>query len=353
MKYVPHEDLQPGMCVARPIYDNDGRVLLNSGVILNENFIARMIEKGIPGVFVVTDQDEMVDIPEVVSQETRQEAVRHVKKVFESIELGKTFDMAPLSRSVNAIIDEIVSNPNVLIHLTDIRTFDGYTFSHSVNVCILSVIIGLKFQLNELELRELAIGAILHDVGKTSIPTQILLKKGPLTPSEFVQVKMHTIKGWQILKKNPAIPLFSAHIAYQHHEQPNGKGYPRKLIDEQIDLYAKIVSVADAYDAMTSARVYREAMLPSQALRVIRQLRDIQFNAEAADCLISSVAPYPVGSRVQLNTSEIGIVVDVNNDDRDRPVVRVLFNADGSKCRSNFEVDLAKERSLAIVKSIS
>ncbi|NLM69858.1 MAG: HD-GYP domain-containing protein, partial [Firmicutes bacterium] len=83
------------------------------------------------------------------------------------------------------------------------------------------------------------------------------------------------------------------------------------------------------------------------------QLRDIQFNAEAADCLISSVAPYPVGSRVQLNTSEIGIVVDVNNDDRERPVVRVLFNADGSKCRSNFEVDLAKEQSLAIVKSIS
>lgn len=352
MKYVSYEKLQPGMCVARPIYSNDGRVLLNSGVILNENYIARIIEKGIPGVFVVTDPDEMVDIPEVVSQQSRQEAVRQVKNVFESIEVGKTFDVAPLSKTINALIDEIVSNSNILIHLTDIRTYDGYTFSHSVNVCILSIIIGLKFQLNELELRELAIGAVLHDVGKTSVPMQILQKKGPLSPSEFSLVQKHTVNGWQILKSHPAIPLFSAHIAYQHHEQPNGKGYPRKLIDEQIDLYAKIVSVADAYDAMTSARVYRPAMLPSQALRVIRQLRDIQFNNEVANHLINSVALYPVGSRVQLTSLEIGIVVDVNTAERDRPIVRVLFQADGRKYRNPYEVDLAKERSLGIIRTL-
>jgi len=352
MKYVSYKDLQPGMCIARPIYGEDGQVLLNSGVILNEHYIARLYGNGIPGAFVLTDHDEDVEVPEVVTQRTRQSVINHVKHVFESIELGKTFDMTELSDSITAIINEITSNPNVLVNLTDIRTFDGNIFAHCVNVCILSIVIGVKFNLNELELRELAIGAILHDIGKISIPPQILQKRGPLTPSEFGLVKRHTINGWHILRNNHGIPLLSAHIAYQHHEQPNGKGYPRELLDEQIYLYAKIVAVADAYDAMTSARVYRQGMMPFQALRVIRQLREIQFNAAAADLLIDSVAPYPIGSRVLLSNAEIGVVVDVNIADRERPVVRLLFRADGSKYQYPREVDLMKEDSLRIVRSI-
>lgn len=352
MKYVSCKDLQPGMCIARPIYGDDGQVLLNSGVILNENHIARMYGNGIPGAFILTDHDEDEAVPEVVTQRTRQNVISHVKQVFESIELGKTFDMQELSASVTAIIDEITANPNVLINLTDIRTFDGSIFAHCVNVCILSIIIGVKFNLNELELRELAIGAILHDIGKISIPTQVLQKRGPLTRSEFDLVKRHTVNGRHILRNNHGIPLLSAHIAYQHHEQPNGKGYPRELLDEQIYLYAKIVAVADAYDAMTSARVYRQGMMPFQALRVIRQLREIQFNAAAADYLLSTVAPYPIGSRVLLSNAEIGVVVDVNTVDRERPVVRLLFRADGSKYQYPREIDLMQETSLKIVRSI-
>jgi len=353
MKYVSYKDLQPGMCIARPIYGEDGQVLLNSGVILNENYIARLYGNGIPGAFVLTDHDEEVEVPELVTQRTRQSVIGHVKHVFESIELGKTFDMTPLGESVAAIVDEITANPNILINLTDIRTFDGNIFAHCVNVCILSIIIGIKFNLNELELRELAIGAILHDIGKISIPPQILQKRGPLTQSEFDLVKRHTVNGWHILRNNNGIPLLSAHIAYQHHEQPNGKGYPRELLDEQIYLYAKIVAVADAYDAMTSARVYRQGMMPFQALRVIRQLREIQFNTTAADFLISSVVPYPIGTRVLLSSAEIGVVVDVNIEDRERPVVRLLFRADGSKYHLPKEVDLMREESLRIVRSLS
>ncbi|MDI9420448.1 MAG: HD-GYP domain-containing protein [Bacillota bacterium] len=352
MKYVSNKELQPGMCVARPIYGEDGQVLLNSGVILNESYIARLYSNGVPGAFILTDHDEEVEIPEVVTQRTRQNVIGHVRNVFESIELGKTFDMGYLTDSVTAIIDEVTANPNVLINLTDIRTFDGTIFAHCVNVCILSIIIGIKCSLNELELRELAIGSILHDIGKICIPTQILQKQGPLTQNEFDLVKKHTVNGWNILRNNHGIPLLSAHIAYQHHEQPNGKGYPRELLDEQIYLFAKIVAVADAYDAMTSARVYRQGMMPFQALRVIRQLREIQFNAAVADLLISSVAPYPIGARVLLSNAEIGVVVDVNAAERERPVVRLLFRADGSKYQLPREVNLMNEPSLRIIRSL-
>lgn len=352
MRYVSYEKLKTGMCIARPIFDADGRVLLNSGVIINESLIARLKDRGVPGVFIVTDPDEDVDIPEVVSQQTRQIATSQIKSVFESVQVGKTFHVAPLSQSVNDIIDEITSNSSVLVSLTDVRTFDGYTFSHSVNVCVLAIIVGLRLNLDELQLRTLAMGAILHDLGKIDVPTEILHKKGPLTVDEYEQVKKHTVFGWNILRKNPGIPLLSAHIAYQHHEQPNGRGYPRQLLDEQIYLLAKIVGVVDAYDAMTSARLYRPAMQPSQALRVIKQLREIQFNTEIADCFIETVAPYPIGSRVVLNTREIGVVVDVNPTELKRPIVRVLYDADGSKYLNYYEVDLSKEASLSVIRCL-
>ncbi len=352
MIYISSKKLQQGMRVGRPVYDDDGRVLLNTGVTLNELYIAKLIEKGIPGIYVAVDETEDIQIPEIISQQTRLTAIKQVKYVFESVQVGKTLDITPLSQSVNSIIDEIFANQNVLINLSEIRTFDGYTFAHSVNVCVLSIVLGLKFELSELELKELAMGAILHDIGKLNIPTYILNKPGRLNGSELAEIKKHPLQGWQILRNHPEISLLSAHVAFQHHEQPNGQGYPRQLIEEQICHYAKIVGVVDAYDAMTSVRPYRNAMQPSQALHLIRQLSGIQFSQSVADCFLKCVAPYPIGTRVLLNTREVGVVVDVNSINRDRPIIRLLFRSDGKKYSNYQEVDLVKESFLSIEKGL-
>ncbi len=352
MIYISSRRLQQGMRVARPIYDDDGRILLNTGVMLNQLYIAKLIEKRIPGIYVTIDETDNIPIPEIISQQTRVTAIKQVKDVFESVQVGKTFDIEPLNQSINSIIDEIVYNQNVLVNLSEIRTFDGYTFAHSVNVCVLSIVLGLKFELNELELKELALGAVLHDIGKLNISSYVLNKPGRLTKDEFSEVKKHPFQGWQILRNNPEIPLLSAHVAFQHHEQPNGQGYPRRLIDEQMYHYAKIVGVVDAYDAMTSVRPYRNAMQPSQALHLIRQLSGIQFSPAVADCFLKCVAPYPIGTRVLLNTREVGVVVDVNSTNRDRPIIRLLFRPDGKKYNKYQEIDLAKEDFLSIEKSL-
>ncbi len=352
MMYITNKKLQRGMKIGRPVYDDDGRILLNSGVLLNDLYINKLIEKEIPGIYILTEETEDIQIPEIISQQTRLTAISQVKDVFESIQVGKTFDMTQLNQSVNSIIDEITSNNNILINLSEIRTYDGYTFAHSVNVCVLSIVVGLKLQLNQLELKKLAVGAILHDIGKTCIPANLINKTGRLNQKELSEIQRHTIHGWQILRNHPEISLLSAHIAYQHHEQPNGHGYPRRLIDEQINQNAKIVSVVDAYDAMTSARPYRNAMQPSQALHLIRQLSGIQFSPSAAKIFLQCVAPYPIGSRVLLNTREIGVVVDVNNINKERPVIRLLFRPDGKKYNNVQEVDLAKETFISIEKGL-
>jgi len=240
----------------------------------------------------------------------------------------------------------------VLASLSDVRSYDGYTFSHSVNVCVISVMLGLKSQLNEKQLYELALGAMLHDIGKTQVPEEILLKPGRLTEEEMDVMKQHTTFGWQILRSCEEIPLSSAHVAYQHHERPTGLGYPRGLTSEQTIQYAKIVAVADAYDAMTSERVYQRGMLPYEALKLINRLRGVQFESEIVDLLETCVAAYPVGCMVRLNSREMGVVVDVNHRERNRPVIRVIYDPDGTRMNEFWELDLAKERNLSIVEIV-
>ena len=159
-----------------------------------------------------------------------------------------------------------------------------------------------------------------------------------------------TTFGWQILRGNPHVPLSSAHVAYQHHERPQGLGYPRGLTSERILPYAKIVSVADAYDAMTSERAYQRGMLPHEALKLIRRLKGVQFEPEIVDLLDLCVAEYPVGCMVRLNSDEIGIVVDINQHERSRPIIRILYDRFGRRLQRFQELDLAKERHLNIAE---
>ncbi|NLM40608.1 MAG: HD-GYP domain-containing protein [Firmicutes bacterium] len=352
MRFVHIDNLESGQELARPVFAPDGRILLNRGVRMETSYIQRLRHLGVPGVYVAEPGLVDIEIPDTISQRTRMEAIGNVKAVFDSVRVGKTFKLDDISRSVKTIIDEIIQNPNVLASLSDVRSYDGYTFSHSVNVCVISVMLGLKSQLNEKQLYELALGAMLHDIGKTQVPEEILLKPGRLTEEEMAVMKQHTTFGWQILRSCEEIPLSSAHVAYQHHERPTGLGYPRGLTSEQTIQYAKIVAVADAYDAMTSERVYQRGMLPYEALKLINRLRGVQFESEIVDLLETCVAAYPVGCMVRLNSREMGVVVDVNHRERNRPVIRVLYDPDGTRLNEFWELDLAKERNLSIVEIV-
>ena len=352
MRFVHIDKLQSGLELARPVFAPDGRILLNSGVQMETTYIERLRHLRIPGVYVTDKDREGIQIPETISQRTRLDATARVKAVFDSVRVGKTFRLEDVSESVKAIIDEIVRNPNVLASLSDVRSYDGYTFSHSVNVCVVSVMLGLKKGYNEIQLYELGLGAILHDIGKTQIPEEILTKPARLTEAEMALMQQHTTFGWQILRENPNVPLSSAHVAYQHHERPNGHGYPRQLTSERILPYAKIVAVADAYDAMTSERAYQRGMLPHEALKLINRLRGVQFESDMVDLLDRCVALYPVGCMVRLNSRELGVVVDVNQSERTRPIVRVLYDRWGNRLPQFFELDLAKERYLTIVEVV-
>lgn len=347
------ENLKPGMRLARSVRAGDGKILLSEGIALTPQFIVSLWRRGVPAVYIRDERVADVEVVEVVSLETRSQVAAQLRQATERVKAGGRIDAASMARAVDLLLEEVVANDAALGTLTDIRTADSYTFAHMVNVCVLSLVVGLSLELPYKALHELGMGAILHDVGKVHVPEEVLKKDGPLTDEEMEVMRRHPKAGYDILRKTDGISLPSAHVAYQHHERLDGTGYPRGLMGESIHQYARIAMVADVYDAMTADRIYRRGHSPRDALRYIREGSNRIFDAAVVDAFCAAVAPYPVGSLVRLDSGEVGVVVTVNANRPERPVVRLLKDAKGADVMNFAEVDLSREVDREVVEFLS
>lgn len=341
MQIVRVEDLQPGMKLARPVFNADGSLLLNRDVVLKESYIRRLKALGYFAVYIGEGDDGLTN--EAISLETQVKATRAVADALNSVRIGKTIDVEAIADSATSIIEDVLSRRDIVTGLSDICSYDQYTFTHSVNVGLLSAVIGLGMGLSRGEVQELTIGALLHDIGKVLIDDAIISKAGGLTAEEWEEIKRHPYYGFQLLRQTPGISARAAHAAYQHHERMGGQGYPRGLAGKEIHLFGRIVAVADSYDAMTSDRVYRRGKAPYDALRVIRSLKEVHYDPEVADALLKNICPYPVGCTVELNTGEIGVVVDVHRKKKHRPVVCLQYDTYGYRLAETINIDLSQE----------
>jgi putative nucleotidyltransferase with HDIG domain len=197
---------------------------------------------------------------------TFQEAKQLISNIFSTVKLGRSFNMTEVKSVVTDIVGSILNNPNALQWLSLIKNKDEYTAEHSLRVCILSVSLGRELGMMEGELIDLGISGFLHDVGKTRIPDDVLNKAGPLTKEEYELMKSHTTHGKNILMSQAGVPPIAVDVAYTHHEKINGEGYPRKLSGNKISQNARIVCIVDAFDAMTSVRVYKKSMSSIESL---------------------------------------------------------------------------------------
>lgn len=357
MQKVAAIHLQPGMAVARNIYSTDGVLLLSADTVLGPAHIERLQQFDLTSIYIknpftdrVTANDLFDTIPEVVREETRVQAVQVVHSAFQNFVINRELDTQPFKETAEFLIKEIIENRGAMIHLTDLRARDGYTFGHSVNVCVLSTLTGMKLGYDMFKLRELALGALLHDTGKMLVPKDILLKPGPLTAEERQVMEQHPDFGFDILRRQEEIPLVSAHIAFQHHEKFDGSGYNRNLGGADIHEYARIVAIADVYDAITSDRPYKEANLPYEAYEIMMSLANTHFDPFILRLFLNQIAIYPLESIVQLNTGEIAIVVKVLPGLQTRPTLRIIFDENGYHLTNGREIDLTKELTLFINK---
>ncbi|MGE5372233.1 MAG: HD-GYP domain-containing protein [Solirubrobacterales bacterium] len=354
MRRISCDLLQPGFILGRTIYTIDGRVLLAAGTVLQDSHIDRFREHAIASVYITEELDsELPPVSGIVSEAARQDTAHLVRESILSLQESRQLNIRAVEKIVIDLIEELLGNPQVLVQLSEIRSYDDHTFDHSVNVGILSLMVGITMGLNRSKLKELGIGALLHDVGKIRVDQQILNKPGLLTADEYDHVKAHSELGFEMLRASDDVSLLAAHISYQHHERWDGNGYPRGLAGDQIHEYARIVATADVFDALMADRPYRPAYQANQAVTIINRLTNTHFEPRVVSALVSHVAVFPVGSLVALSSGEIGLVVDVKPDQPQRPLIRVIYDKNRRRLKTPHDIDMSRLTTVYISRVVS
>ncbi len=263
------------------------------------------------------------------SNSSYNSAKNTVVSIMDGIRIGRMIDMNKARAAVNDIVDGILRNKDALAWLTKIKNKDEYTAEHSLNVSILSATFARHLGHDEADIKKIALGGLLHDVGKARVPTEILNKEGHFTDEEYDVMKQHPLLGRNLLMSMSIQDHSSIDIAHCHHERIDGQGYPRKLKESQIPYFAKIVTIVDAYDAITSSRCYDKGRASMEALGIIFKCKGTQFDAELVTEFIQCIGIYPPGSIVELKNGEVGIVIETNENNRLKP--RILLVLDSNK----------------------
>lgn len=251
-----------------------------------------------------------------------------VKQLLHSAQIGQMLDTDVAEEVVAECVESIVSNADAMIWMSKIKHEHEYTAEHSLNVCILAIAFGRHLNFEEDELKKLGLCGLLHDVGKMKIPAEILDKPGDLTEDEFRVMQDHTVAGHKLLSEEEGVLPVAVDVVLNHHERPDGSGYPRGLSEGEISEYAKIISVVDAYDAMTSDRCYSRAKSPVDAQKVLYENRGKQFDDECALQFMQAIGPYPPGTWVELHNGMVGIVLAGRRKFRHLPSVILVLDKD-------------------------
>ncbi|HZX30371.1 MAG TPA: HD-GYP domain-containing protein [Rhodocyclaceae bacterium] len=269
------------------------------------------------------------------------EANRIVKNLMDNVRLGQQIELEKLEPMVENMVDSIFRNQNALLPLARLKHHDTYTFEHSVSVCALMVAFSRGMKLSQETIREIGMGALLHDVGKARIPDAILNKPAKLTDEEFAKMKNHVAQSVILLEHSPGISETALLVAGQHHERHDGTGYPNKLKGEEISLYGRMASVVDVYDAISSDRVYHKGMPPPEALKKLLEWSDHHFEPILVHSFIRAIGIYPTGTLVRLASDRLAVVTEQNEGNLLEPVVRVIYDVAAQHYVEPEIVDLA------------
>ncbi|APH05772.1 HD-GYP domain-containing protein [Bacillus weihaiensis] len=357
MRMVSIHNCEEGMILAKPIYDEKARILLNIGTNLTANHIDRL-KKRISFLYVKSEMtDDIVQIKEDIPFELRLKTVSSISSVFTDLSKEKQQTKKTITSRVNnfknlketftKVVHELQHSHDHLNLISHLQLNNDSIFEHSLNTSLYSLSIGKTLGIPEKSLHILGLGALFHDIGKLQLPKSFMTKK-ELTAEEKEIMKIHTELGFEMLRKESDFHLLIAHCAYQHHEYIDGSGYPRGLKGNDIHQFAKIVAVAEKFDDL----IRHKALLPHEAMEVLYGYCYIRYDREIIDAFKKAIAIFPIGVTVTLSTGEKGVVVGYNQKYPQRPRVRIFMDKEGNKLSiaDFYDIDLLKELTTMIVK---
>lgn len=249
---------------------------------------------------------------------------RLVRSIMDDVRLGKAIDTPAAREVVSHCVDNILENPDAMTLLTRIRRKDEYTSEHSLSVAVLSISLGRALGLDRQQLNEVGLCGMLHDIGKIMTPDEVLKKPGRLSKEEMEIMKAHPVHGRDILLSTDGITANALDVAHGHHERVDGKGYPRGLSADQMTLYTRIVSVTDAYDAITSDRIYDSGRTHMEAFKILTKGAERQWDGRLVTRFIHTIGVYPPGTLIELSDGRYAMVLENHPRFQLRPKVMIL-----------------------------
>lgn len=314
MRYVNIDSAKVGMKLAYDLFDSFGRRLITSHTILSDKSLEKIKKLGVEGIYITDYLSHDIHIDEVISPEIKSKGMAYVKAM----------DVNGCKEVSSNIVEQVLTKGNVCLDLTDLRTYDDYTYSHSVNVAVLSAVIALGLKLPEKDISNIVLAGLLHDIGKLSIPIEIINKPSRLTPEEYSIMKNHAVYSYEKLKKRMDISAQVKQAILFHHENLDGSGYPNGVSADSLSLYARILHVADVYDALVSKRPYKEPYSSYEATEYLMGGCGSMFDQKVVTAFTKYVPIFPKGTEVTLSDGRKAIIYDNTGDRNLRPVVRLV-----------------------------
>jgi len=354
VRLISSRNIRDGVELARDVVAGPPGTapLLRAGVILSDRYTGLLMRSGIGSIWIEDELGADLAIAEPLTPETRGKVHRATGTALReaSAALRSGSGLPPsvvdsLAGVAEAMVGDLLDVPDAALVLEDLNSFDSYTHRHSVQVTVLGLLIARRMWMQdgwtdyrgqrrrdrlEQRLRKLGVGLLIHDVGKLAVPPEILNKPGALSAEEMTVMRTHPDAGVELLRGADLSPLVVS-VVRDHHERPDGTGYPRALAGPKVHEFPRIAAVADVYDAVTSERVYKPAGPPRLGVRVIREGAGTQFCPEVVRHFSAIVMPYPVGHELTLPDGRVGVVSDVDPAAPELPTVRVLDNGSVSE----------------------
>lgn len=375
MKKISVEDLKPGMIFNKAVYIDSENELIGANVPLKEEDIKKLMKWGVNAVETMGDviqpgadtgagaslksgqflerYEQLLNMRKRLI-EVHSNACYLIEQVYTSIRKDHSIDLTAIQKTVNNIIGLLNENSNVFLFLNGFDDVErNYLVTHSVNVTFYSLIIGQAMGYSEKQMLELGTGTILIDAGMTKVPVYIVHKQSNLTDSEYQMIKAHPVHGYKSLKAYPNINDRMAHISLQHHEQFDGKGYPRGLKGKEIDEYARIAAIADSYESQISNRSYREKVGAYHAMKNLLASGVNKFDPEILKIFLSRMSVYPIGSLVEMNDKTIGLVIGSVTEKPLRPIIKLIFNTRHEKIEDTQIINLLEDTTKYITKVLN
>ncbi len=356
MRLVAIIDATVGDVIAKPIYDSKMSLLIRDGTSLSEALLKKLKEVDIRHLYIEDDISQGIMLEPLIPEILKLQSVVAMKHIYEAQakkneqnpEALRESTIRELKDLVDNVISEIYDRAKLKYYSTELLGVDMYHYDHSVEVMILSLLIGHQMGLDRERLLKLGMGAVLADIGKMRVPSEILNKKGKLTPEEFEEMKFHVQHSYNMLKELVGLSSLSRQIVLLHHEKLDGSGYPNGFSGEEIPLLVRIVTVCDIFCAIVSDRTYNNRISVDTALEILRSAAPLKLDSDVVHHLAQIVDVYPPGTLVELTNGSYGIVVETNYSSATRPVIRLI--PDNQSVTAYETVDLMKELTLFIKK---